>query len=84
MTELKGDAKITRKVQTTDRHGRQLVVTLHGRYLEIRPYKAHGGPVEKYSISYDAVWLEAARIAAMREREERAAARAAKRKAGAR
>lgn len=69
MTELKGDASVTRKVQSTDHHGRQLVVTLHAKRVEVRAF----GTRQAYTLSYESILHEAARLQADRARAERAA-----------
>lgn len=68
MTELKGTRKITRKVDTSDPHGRQLVITLHARHLELRPF----GTRENYTLDYHALLQIAATRQAEKMRIERA------------
>lgn len=75
MTELKGESKLTRKVQAWNR-GKQLVVTLTPAVLLVRLERSR----QAYAISYESVLYAAATLEADRIRAERAAARKARRK----
>lgn len=69
-TELKLGSKLIRKTSAVVQH-RPLVVTLHLGYLELRQAKTRTA----FSVSYDAIYRYAARLAADKAREERKQAR---------
>ena len=82
MTELTGEAKVTRKVQAFHRDRtklRQLIVTLRPMTLEIRLHKTR----QAYSISYESVLHAAALIAADKKKAERIALKKANAKKAA-
>jgi hypothetical protein len=70
VTEIRPGSKLTRKTATTVQR-RQLVITLHPGYLEIRQERTR----KPFSLSWDAIYRQAAQLAADRERAERKAAR---------
>ena len=77
MTTIPSGKTLVRRTASVVQH-RQLVVVLHPAYLEIR----QSGRRSAYTISYDAIYTEAAKRFAARERAEKLAAKKAK-KAGA-
>jgi hypothetical protein len=59
MTELKTGSKVTRKT-AIEVQRKPLVITLHPGYLDIRQAKTRSG----FSLSYDALYRYAAKLAA--------------------
>lgn len=70
MTEIRLGSKLTRKTAAVVQR-KQLVVTLHPGYIEIR----RAGTRTAFPVSYDAIYVHAARIAADHARTEKRAAR---------
>lgn len=70
MTTLQLGKSVTRKVAAAIQH-RELVVTLHAGYMELR----RAGTRTSFSLSYGTAYTEAARIAADRLRAEKKAAK---------
>lgn len=53
MTRIAESRPVTRETEASDR-GRKLIVTLHARYIELRPK----GTRQRYTMPYDAIlWL---------------------------
>jgi hypothetical protein len=68
MTTLQLGSKLTRKTAAVVQR-RQLVVTLHPGYLDIRQERSR----KPFSLTYDAIYRYAAQLAADRLRAERKA-----------
>jgi hypothetical protein len=76
VTTIAAGKSVTRKTAVTIRR-RPLVVTLHAGFLELRS----AGTRTAFAIGYEAVYTAAAKLAADKNRAERAAARKGKRAA---
>ena len=73
MTTLQLGSKLTRKTAAVVQK-RELVVTLHPGYLDMRRSRTR----TSYSLSYDAIYTYAAKLTADRARAEKKAKKAGK------
>jgi S-methylmethionine-dependent homocysteine/selenocysteine methylase len=73
MTTIRSGKSVTRKTAATIQH-KPVVVKLHPQYMELH----RAGCRIAYALTYEAAFTEAARRAANKVREERAAAKRAK------